>query len=266
MNRENIASSIIKYLEDRINCKNLLKFINQKIVKDSELINTQKLLITNIPVSFEIIKYNESDESNESNESDKSDGSDETLKRNMFDTFDFITESNYTGFAYFPYLYGVLDCHYGENSKIYVFHEYFEGNILQLINQIQHVREWYDIVFQMIMINYFLMINHLQYASKIEDHWYKKLPTPDHKEYEINGHKLSLIHQYTIVAWSSIPSTKLEENINIDHINVLVEYLDQKREDIKIPPSGKIIKLLHEIINDPINTFDIVYQYYKFNE
>ena len=132
--RPEITKKVIKYLESKINCDNILNFINKNGTIDS-------LIIEKSPVSLQILDY--------------VDGTDDSYIAYLFSVFDFMVEANHTGFAYFPNIYGVLNCHNKSNSKVYIFFEKFDGNVTELINNMTHSSEWYDIVFYMIMINYY---------------------------------------------------------------------------------------------------------------
>jgi len=260
MSREKIASKMVKYLEERINCENVIKFADQ--TKENKMV-AEKLIVDNTPIAFKIINYNDDENYIKKN---KSDSNDRLWLQNMFNTFDFMTEANYTGFEYFPYLYGVLNCHNDENSKVYLFYEFFDGNLVELINQIGHPSEWYDIVFQMIMINYYIQsMNGYQYNNGIlQNHLYKKLSKPYYKEYQIENHIFNINHKYLIALWDFVFIVKTPENKNeiITNIDYLLNFLTENKDKIKIPPSGRIIKLLHDIKNNPNNTIDVLFQYY----
>ena len=109
MKRSELANKMVEYLEKRINCDNVIHFADQKRESDN------KLLIEKNQVAFEIINYHDSN--NESYNSNNKDH-DKIWLENLFNTFDFITEANHTGNEYFPYLYGVLNCHNGDDSKL----------------------------------------------------------------------------------------------------------------------------------------------------
>lgn len=267
MSRIKNARRIISYLEERINCKNVMKFVdetmNKVLNKDKEMKITH-LNIDGISTAFKMMNYNDLDNYVRKNENDPKD---KTWVKNIYDIFDFMTEANYTGFEYFPYLYGVLDCHNGENSKIYIFYETFDDNLIDLINKIEHSSEWYDIVFQIIMINYYILIvNEYRYDNAtLQKHFYKKLEKPYYKEYELDGNKLIINHKYLIVLWDFNHMEKMTEdnkNVIITNIDYLLKYLSDNKDKIKIPPSSRIIKLLHEIKNNPKNTPTILFQYY----
>lgn len=270
MSRSKIADKMIKYLEDRVNCENILKFVDQ--YKKSTLGTAkeaviQELMVDNTGVAFKVIKYNNSD----SYVRKKGEMRDRNWAENMFKIFDFTTESNYTGFEYFPYLYGVLICH-DEASKIStmnIFYEVFDGNLAELIDKIDHPSDWYDIVFQIIMINYYMNTIHgyLYYDGTPENHLYKKLPKPYYKDYEFGGHKFRVNHKYLINMWGFNYMEEITENTkermetNIDN---LLKYLGKKNmKQLNNPPSDRILKLLNEVKNSPENTISILNSYYN---
>jgi hypothetical protein len=271
MSREKIAKYMINYLEERINCENVMKFadktLQSKLGEGKEAV-INKLMVENIPVAFKVMKYNDTEGYEKKN---KTDANDRIWVKNMFDTFDLMTEANYTGFEYFPYIYGVLNCHEKENSNIYIYYEVFDGSLIDLINNITHPSEWYDIVFQMIMINYYIeIINGYRYNDgTVQNHLYKKLEKPYYKEYHINSHKFNINHRYLIVLWDINYIEKItDKNKNqiTSNINFLLRYINENKEKIKIPPSGRIIKLLHEVKNNTKDTINILSQYYTQNE
>ena len=48
-------------------------------------------------------------------------------------------------------------------------YENFDGNLLQLINLIEHASEWYDIAFQLVVIDHyvrFLNVNNLKFKQR----------------------------------------------------------------------------------------------------
>lgn len=268
MDRIKSAEYMINYLEKRINCKNIIKFADEhmqsKLGEGKEAI-VNELKIGKTSVAFKIMKYNDTEGYIRIK---KTDPKDKIWVNNMFDTFDFMTEANYTGFGYFPYLYGVLNCHEEENSKIYVFYEVFDGNLIDLINNIQHPSEWYDIVFQMIMINYYIeTINGYRYNDgTVQNHLFRKLDKSYYKEYQLDNYKFSINHKYLIVLWDINYMEKItEENKSqvISNIDFLIKYLDTNKDHIKILPSGRIISLLHDVKNNPNNVPNLLDQYYN---
>ena len=264
-----VTNQMIKYLEKRINCENVIKFVEKKQADtlgsglESTII---KLIINEIPVALKVLKYNDSPGYVYKN---KTDPNDKTWIQNIFDVYDFMTESNYTGFEYFPYLYGVLNCHDGLNSKVYTFYEVFDGDLINLISKMEHQSEWYDIVFQMIMINYYIeIINGYRYNDGTpQNHLYRKLPKPYYKLYDINGVQFNISHKYLIVLWDISYMEKItigNKSKVTSNISFLSKYLtdNNTNANIPVPPGPKITKLLEEINNSPQNTVEILGKYY----
>lgn len=240
MSRRKISENMIKYLEDSLNCENVMTFIT-KAKK-----NNDTIIINDTPVTYEIINY----QSNKSKES----------VQKIFEIYDIMTEANYTGFEYFPYIYGVLDCH-SDTNNYYLFRENFQGNLIELINNIEHPSDWYDIVFQIIMIGYYLYdIIGVKYQFNIKELLYNKLNKPYYKEYKIGDHNITINHKYLIVIWN--PNTINKNNINQININMDFLLLHLKNHDIKIPPSNRIIKLIQDIAKPDSNIPDIIQEYY----
>ena len=256
--RLKITDAMRKYLEDRLNCKNVMAYIDKKMLEKINGTNQKhKLRINSIPVTVEIIKYNDSDTGTEMYN--------KKWVEEQIKIYDFITEANYTGFEYFPYLYGVLNCHNEENSKLYLFYEYFEGNLLNLINKLEHPSEWYDIVFQLIIINYYMeTIHKYQYNGEISNHLYNKLSKPIYQLYQFDNYQFNINHKYLIALWNIDKLEKITDSNSIKrNTDILLKYLVENKDNFKIPPSGRIIKLLSDIQDSPENTLLILDQYYN---
>ncbi|AQN68061.1 hypothetical protein [Saudi moumouvirus] len=259
MSRKKITENMIKYLEDTLNCQNVMKFI------DETETNKNIINIDSVNVFYEIINYNDSDR-------DLSENNDEDIKitRNdverIFSSYDIMTEANYTGLEYFPYIYGVLDCRDSINSKFYVFRENFQGILPDLIDNIEHPSDWYDVLFQVIIINYYLKtITNIDYHSNINKYLFNKLPKPYYKEYNIGNHVVNINHKYLIVLWDPENLIASDKDINQVNINMdfLLEYI--KNSNIKIPPSNRIIKLINDIQSSNKNIPDIINEYYNIS-
>lgn len=283
MSRMSITKKMITYLEEKVNCENAIKFADRHYFEENDNLKINELIINSVPLAYEIIHYNDdsnndgnnSDSNNDNSDNDNSDINTDKKNsiwvKNMFEIFDFISEANYLGYEYFPHLYGVLNCHEGENSRIYLYYELFEKNLEDLIGEINHPSEWYDIVFQMIMTNYYLLIvNNCIYDGSIKNHLCKKLVKPYYKKYEIDGKELNINHKFLIVLKdfnhiSQINNTN--DNIStIDkkftNIEQLIKYIELNKTIIKTMPSNKIINLLRDVTNNPKNSMLLIQQYY----
>ena len=247
MKRHEIAKKMYEILESKVYCKNVMEF-SSKIKKKND---TNTLTIDKIPLSFMILDYN--------------DPNDNEWKTKLIFTFDFMTEANQTGFEYFPYLYGVLDCHDGENSKLFIFYEKFTGILPDLIKSISHQSEWYDICFQLIMIDYYIVYIHKhEYCDcQIQNYLYKKLSSPRYQNYELGEYKFTINHKYLLVLWDFTCIS--EKNVVVDKLSGvehLMDYLVDHKQEITILPSLKVSELLKSVKDDPINTpkyLDICY-------
>lgn len=265
MSRIKKTKTLIEYLEKRINCENIINTTNKYLEADdtyidSESTKSKKILVYNNNVAFKIIKYIDEDNNDEN---------DRNYIKKFSKLFDFITEANYTGYEYFPYLYGVLNCRDGENSKIYVYYEYFSDKLSTLINNLNHISEWYDIIFQLIMINYYLsVVNKLQYNGSIDNHSFITLNKPYHKQYKINGNSLNVLHKFLIV-YDNFYDINIDDLSNYNfktNIDYLIEYISTNSTDIKILPSNIIITILKNIQENPSSSMDILYKYFNSNK
>src|SRR5579875_2412213 len=95
MDRIATTEKMIPYLEEHINCDNIKKY-HDKFYESTINDHIDKLLIKNKPVSYTVLPY---------------DTKNSEWKEKLFFRYDFMTEADYTGSPYFPYLYGVLDCY-----------------------------------------------------------------------------------------------------------------------------------------------------------
>lgn len=271
MNRAKLADKLVEYLEKRINCDNVIehhdKFYQSTLGQGREA-SVDLLMVKNIPFAFKMMKYNATPGYVREN---KSDPKDIIWVNNLFKTFDFMTEANYTGHPYFPYLYGVLDCPMDAESKLYIYYEAFEGDLRKLIDEIEHPSDWYDICFQMILINYYMeVVNNLRYNDgKPANHLYRKYSKPFYQKYQIEDISFSISHKYLIVLWDFNYVEKIsDENRSsvVSNIRFLLKYLRENSNKIKILPSNRIMKLLSEIVNKPSDSIKILHEYYPQNK
>lgn len=255
MSRGSNATKIIQFLEKKINCDNIMK--NTVEYELSSKDNIKKLSINNTISSFEIIEYDDSKTENETK-----------INRNKIDSiisyFDFITEANVTGNEYFPYLYGVLDCHGGKNSVLYVYYEYFEYNLDDIINTISHTSEWYSIIFQIILIYHYMSNMGFYHKFDVKKIIYNKIEKPYFKKYTISGKEFNIQKKYDIVFWDMYETTKNENKSFIDDFILYVSNVKNNidKNNIKNIPSNKLINMLSEISKDNNNMIDIMYKYF----
>lgn len=265
MNRMSITKKMIRYLEDRVNCENAIKFADIHALKDDAKLKISELTLNSTNVAYEIVYYNDNiDKVDIMDDTDKKNRG-KTWLENMFYIFDFISEANYVGYEYFPHLYGVLNCHNGENSCVYLYYELFEGNLEDLINSIGHSSEWYDIVFQMIMINHYLqVVNKCSYDGFPKNHLYRKLAKPYYKKYEIDGKELNINHKFLIVLKDFNHINQIMENNtkNLTNIDLLLEHIAANKDQIKILPSNKIMNLMRDVASNPEISMPLLFQYY----
>ena len=143
MSRSTLADHLIDFLNKSVNCQNVMQ-LTDNFIKDIKYLKTDNyntnLLVDNIPTACDIIVK---------------DNMASIWPGRMYNIFDFMTESNFTGFEYFPYIYGVLVCKENEETEIpdtiYVYYESFEGKLKNLFSKIKHPSDWYDIAFQIII-------------------------------------------------------------------------------------------------------------------
>lgn len=253
-----ISKQMIKYLEDRINCENVIKFADKHFDDngDDDNASIQKLIVDDVSMSFVIMDYSEKNAN--------------TFTKTKYQIYDFMTEANYTGFEIFPYLYGVLNCHDNNNGRLYVYYEVFQNNMTKIFDNITHASDWYDIAFQMIYINYYIRILHgYIYDGDVQNHQYNKLDKPYYKDYEFNNTTIKVNHKYLIVLFNVEQLERISdsnagsEKTNID---MLLQYISENKDNIKIMPTNRIMELLNEVKESPDNTANILVKYYGDNK
>jgi hypothetical protein len=238
MFRTKIRENMVSYLQEQINCDNVLKKTDALIESD------EKLLINGTPVSFKVISYDDE------NETEKK--SIEILNN----VFDEITESNSIGFDYYPFIYGILNCHNDTKSNLYVFYEFLSGTLYDLFENLQSPNEWYDIIFQMAMIDYNATkrqsLKHLNY--NLDNYYFIKLFNPQKKEYVIKGKNITIYHKYVVVffSWEII-----------DEWIKGIKYLSDIIKDDKYKTTQRIITMVSEM-NTSERIEDVIETYYSF--
>lgn len=244
MSRINMSKKLRDVFNEKVNCINAIEFIdNKNIVKtDDEL---PYVIIEETPVDFVVIKYH--------------DTTDDTAKNrkyieDVFRKFDFMSFSNAEGYDYFPYLYGVLDCRNKEDSAVYTFYEYFPYSITHLVANISHASEWYDIVFQLSLLNYLLHKSDLKFdPSKIR---YRRLEKPYRKEYEMDSSNLTIKKLFDIsVVDYNIYDDKTTFPLPLEYLK---QYINNNREILPIPPSHNVEAIIDALLSDIDNTYDIL--------
>lgn len=243
MNRSKITNNLIKYLNKKVNCDNILV----EIIKNGKNKKNGECVIDLIQSLYVIIDYS-------SNSMDTIISTESANK--LVEKYDFMSESNHTGFEYFPYLYGVLDCSGTKHNIMYVFYEYFEKSIGSLFTDIEHPSEWYDICFQLINIdNYITNIKSKKYSCTLKNILYNVNNSKIIKTYQINNKTYKINHKYLIVLWNF----EFSENSN-NCVECFYRYITQNN-DIINKPSPRIISLLEDY-NRSHNLSAIMEKYY----
>lgn len=281
MAREKKASEMIPYLEERINCANIIGYIDRKRISENVDRKSTKLIINNIDVLLDVVTYGrdlESDKEEPNEEFTEELVEDELVAEDIdpdigggasptgfFTIYDFMTESNYNGFEYFPYIYGILNCSDQPEPVVYTFYEFFENNLVEIISNMEHASEWYDIVFQMAMINYYIQIaNNYNYEGGIvANHLCHRLPKPYYKQYELSSASIKVSHRCLIVLWNVTKLEKTDNPSKTSNIWYLLNYVETNKDNLKIKPSERIMKLLVELHDGPSRTLEILEKYYR---
>lgn len=261
--RQKVAIKMFQYLERHINCENVVNFIKNLQIKGMIKIGKRKLfefVVGSTPILLEIIKYYSSKKYNLPN---KNNLPDVRWLWKQYEIFDFINEANYTGFEYFPYLYGILECPKENVSRLFIFYEHFEGHLTHLFDRMEHPSEWYDIIFQLSIIEHFVStINHYQYDGKLDNYLYKKLTKPIYQKYVIENYNFNINHKFLIVLWNYDSLEKTEKSkSNVKTIKLLAKYIEENI--LKISVTHRIKSLLDELQKDSNNILSILDKYYN---
>lgn len=258
--RRKTASKIYKHLEDRVNCTNILEFMrthtsDSRDSRDSR--ESSELTIESISVTSEIIKYTDNDSASSSEVLSKS------KLNKIYDRYDFISEANHTGFEYFPYLYGVLDCHSGMDSKVYVIYEMFDGTLDTMLSEIEHASDWYETIFQICLIHHYIInIAKASYSgATVPHHLYQKYKFAKKRQYTLGEFKFELYHKNLVVLWDfQLETPSSNSPPNLKH---LLDYITTNGSKFKIQPSPRLIRMLNEIISTPADIPKILDSYYN---
>lgn len=253
--RAGITEKMIKALQSKVNCQNVMKFIDKNEANEVVIVSTR--------VMVKVVDYNE-----DSVETSDDGEWDNQRIEHLFSIYDFMVEANHTGYEYFPNLYGVLNCHNGSDSKVYVFAEAFDGGLLELSEKIAHPSDWYDVVFQMIMINYYIEVvnGYYYYGGGLENHLYRKLEKPIYQEYNIGDDgKFRINHKYLIVVWNIDYMVLAKDSKKVFRRNteMLASYLEEHKETMKVPPSLRVMQLLSDVNGGYSNIAIILNKYYN---
>lgn len=237
--RRKISGKIYKYLEDRINCANILEQL--------DLTDKKQITIDLIPVVVDVLKYTDDDKND-----DKKILSKKELD-GYYDRFEYISTANHTGFEYFPYLYGILNC--SDTKQVYVLYETFDGTLDELFKILEQGSDWYETIFQVILIHYYMTsINKISYSCNIKNHLYQKYKFPKKRQYTLGEYKFDLYHKNLIVLWDfTLESNSNESNSNNESksdmrfIDLFIDFFNKNKDEFKVQPSMRIIKMLNDI-------------------
>lgn len=248
MDRSKIADKLIKYLDKNINCNNLVNYIEKN--KKS----TDTLIVSDVPIMYRGYTFHKVSDNKFDDEYDK-----------FINVLDFTTDSNYLGSEHFPYIYGVISCYENDSNNVYVFKEAFSGNISELFDTMTHISEWYDIIFQILIIDKYVEHDHdLELLDlNVSQLLFKKHPRPIYKSYTIDSINLTINHKFLIVV--DMDATKLKKGKTTCNLLRYLRKLINESSDLVIKPSPVINKLLDDLIDswwEP-SILDILNTYYN---
>lgn len=245
MSRKKISDSARLYLSEKLNCINVIEYI------DSDNNKNNYFLVDGVKNKYEIYEY------------DNNDKKDLQKIDKIYDKFDVMADANHAGHTYFPFLYAVLNCHHGKKSKIYVFYEYFPFTFKDFENKISHNSEWYDIILQIAMINYYIFHNiGPEYSSRIGDILWTRLDKPYYMTYNFDNITRSISRKFDIVVKKY---RKIHSNSKslVEDFQSFILNIDDKKMQENTAPTKKILDILDEIVKNPINTLEILSKSYS---
>ena len=233
MTRKTNTLKMIKYLENRINCENVMEFASRHNC-DS---NKCYMKIDEIPVFFEIIKYNKNDNMN-----------------NLFTTFDLMTKTNHTDIEIFPYIYGVLNCNNDleEINYLYIYYEPFNDDLNSFIKNMNHISDWYSLIFGIALIEKFQFDNEITFQeTDLKNILFRKLSEP--KKIKMND--IINVTKFIFCYWSLEPFDTIKPDKCVFFEEIL--RLINNREFV-VEPSKKIVSVIEELANNPTKISEII--------
>jgi hypothetical protein len=251
MQRTKKAQKVYSYLESTINCQKVMRIVDRNTVsnEDHPLRSDPEervVELKSVPTAY--VKMHTVLPS--------------ILYDEMIRNFDRMTEINHMGFEYFPYLYGVLNCHDGIDQTSYIFYENTDRSIHDLILSTTNIQEWYDLAFQVAMMDYYLM-----QIYKYEDYvgvpkYFRVIDYEKafYKEYIVEEMKVSIYHKFQIVYWKLDPLTVEKQS----GVQMLYNIISDK--DLINKPPRKVLEMLQEITLNPSATLSVLGRYYQWKE
>lgn len=260
LTRKQLATRMITFLKSKLNCQNVVEFTsryrqstNPEMASQGLYLTKNYLKIENHKVTFKIIRGTKSKL--------------ETWLETQVPIMDFMSETNNAGQEYFAYIYGVLTCNWqseSDNTHIYIYSEYFGDNFRGFIAAIKHASEWYDVVFQLVMINQFLAEK--GYASgEVDDYSYQIIRQKKTK-YEIAGENLTIMHKCQLVMTGEMPP-KLDADATSKMmiIRSVTSYLAANPGATTVAPSDRIKELMRRLVDKPDTYASLLVEYYGQN-
>jgi hypothetical protein len=246
MSRSKTSKIIVKYLNNEINCTNIMK-----IARKNTLVGDSYLTILKTPVSFDIYKYGDTTCDTVLSDQDI----DKLIKMT-----DFMVECNYFGIEIFPYIYGALKCGSECSKHLYLFYEYFPNMLSNINADITHMSNWYDIIFQIIFIIHILSQFNVNDIT-IDNFYYKKLDKPIYNRYDFFNEKIKVTHNFVVVVWGITLSDEKSDTFTQDNISNMLKAIQNLT--VSITPSSKLMNMLVKIKDDNENIVKYISEIYS---
>jgi hypothetical protein len=232
--RQSTAKFMVNYLKETVECGNIMEFIKEHATKDS-----LKMTINGRPTDIQIININRE------------------IDPKISKTLDIMMEFNYSDNECFPYLYGILICRNDDtkSGKGYILYEGQDGYLFDLLKHLTNQSDWYELIFQIIIINYYLRDYKFNSTSNV--YQYRALTNARRKDYTLSNVDIKIYHKFVV---SVTGLTVIENNgeINLD----ILKDVKTLAETVDVKPSLRAIELIDEVLEHPDKIPDILVKYY----
>ena len=241
MSRPKKSKIMRKYFGSRMNCENVMGYISEnKSSNDTIKVNDEE-------VSFDIFDYDY--------------GKDVDKMTKILDRIDIMTDANESSAEIFPYIYGVLDCNLGANSKLYVLYEPFVGTFRDIHMEVGQSSEWYDITLQIILITeYFKEIMKIGCFADLDHILWNRMAKPYYHPYLLDDESVPILRHFDIVV-SRFPTDCDNKVPTIELYHKYVTDLSNFQNTAN-PPTPRIAEILSIIINNKQDVKSVIDKYF----
>ena len=260
-NRIDIYNKCKKIFSEKINCDEIENFVNdnkeKKLAEGKEGI-VYLLNMNDIKVAAKYVPYN-----GDPNYTYVPNGKISLEWMNYTnETYEFMKESNTSGFDFFPYVYQIINCPNKDNSYEYIFYEAFDGDLLNLLMEETNKYALYTIFFQLIRINYYLEIicGMKYFDGKAANHLFRKIKLPTEEKVVMDSYEFILKNQYLVVIWDFHNMKQFKEPKEFKRNFMLVmKNINQQQKFL----SEELVTLINSVNENPTSTPQLLYSFYN---